>query len=205
MAAESTDLKNAALRKAAAPLLARLVASDSAVPVQAAALTALGTLQEKRYAALFIKALESKSYRVQAAALQGLLPLNLAQALARATALEADNKGALTTALVAVYGQAGSPAQWPLMLAKYDAAKPEGRFEMLGSLGNMLGRLEDPALLAQGITRIKDLTVQFKAFVNSQRLIGLLREVQQQQATRPNAALVAGLVGQAVAEIEAAK
>ena len=150
--------------------------------------------------------MESKSYRLQAAALQGLLPLNPAQALSRATAFEADNKGALTTALVAVYGLAGSPAQWPLMLAKYDAAKPDGRFEMLGSLGNMRGRPEDLAVLAQqGITRIKELTVEFKAFVNSQRLIGLLQEVQRQQATRPNAARLAGLVGQVVVETEAAK
>ena len=44
-----------------------------------------------------------------------------------------------------------------------------------------------------------------KAFVNGHRLIGLLREGQQRQATRPNVALVAGLVDQAVAEIEVAK
>ncbi len=84
-----------------------------------------------------------------------------------------------------------------------------GFLELLGELdvglGGLLGRLDDPAALTQSITRIKDLTGQFKAFVNSQRLVGLLREVQQQQAPRPNAALVAGLVGQAVAEIEAAK
>ena len=205
LAVESIALKNAALRKAATPQLAKLAAADSSVPVQAAALTALGTLQEKRYATLFTKALESKSYRVQAAALQGLLPLNPAQALARATAFEADNKGALTAALVAVYGQAGSPAQWALMLAKYDAAKPDGRFEMLGSLGNMLGRLEDPAALAQGITRIKELTVEFKAFIDSERIVGLLRQIQQQQAARPTAAEAAKLVDQAVAEIRAAK
>ena len=61
------------------------------------------------------------------------------------------------------------------------------------------------ATLTQGIARIKDLTVQFKAYVNSQRLIGLLREVQQQQATRPNAALAKTLVDEAAAAIEAAK
>ena len=60
-------------------------------------------------------------------------------------------------------------------------------------------------LAHQGITRIKELTVEFKAFVNSQRLIGLLQEVQRQQATRPNAARLAGLVGQVVVETEAAK
>ena len=44
-----------------------------------------------------------------------------------------------------------------------------------------------------------------KAFVNGHRLIGLPREGQQRQATPPNVALVAGLVGQAVAEIEVVK
>jgi len=205
LAVESMDLRNAALRKAAAPLLARLAATDSSVAVQAAALTALGTLQGKHYALVFNKVLNSKSYRVQAVALLGLLELSPVQALARATAFEADNKGALTTALVAVYGQAGGPAQWPLMLAKYDAATPDRRFEMLGGLGSILGRLEDPAALAQGITRIKDLTVQFKAFINSGRIIGLLRQIQQQQVARPTAAEAAKLVAQAVAEIEVAK
>ena len=49
------------------------------------------------------------------------------------------------------------------------------------------------------------MTVPRKAFVNGHRLIGLLREGQQRQATRPNVALVTSLVDQAVAEIEVAK
>ena len=44
-----------------------------------------------------------------------------------------------------------------------------------------------------------------KTFATGHRLTGLLREGQQRQATRPNVALVAGLVGQAVAEIEVVK
>ena len=68
-----------------------------------------------------------------------------------------------------------------------------------------LGGALASATLTQGTTRIKDLTVQFKAYVNSQRLIGLLREVQQQQATRPNAALAKTLVDDDATAIEAAK
>lgn len=205
LAVESMDLKNPTLRKAAAPLLARLAATDSSVPVQSAALTVLATLEEKRYATLFTKALESKSYRVQAAALQALLPLNPAQALAHATAFEADNKGALTTAMVNVYSQAGGPVQWPLMLVKYDAADPSGRLNMLPGIGEFLGHLDDATALNQGISRIKDLTVEFKAFIDSERLIGLLRQIKTRQVARANAAYVAGLVEQAVAEIKAAK
>jgi len=204
LAMEQLDLKNVALRQAAVPVLARLAATDSALPVRARALTSLGGLHEKRYASLFTQALGSASYQVQAAALLGLLPLAPAQALARATAFEADNKGALTTALVTVYGQAGSAAQWPSMLAKYDAADPNSRFRMLPGLREMLFRLDDPVALTQGITRIRDLAVKYKHYNDPTSLIGLLQQIQQRQATRPQAAHVATQVTQAVAAIRAA-
>jgi aminopeptidase N len=205
MAIELLDLKNASLRKAATPLLTQLAATDATPLVQARALKALGALKDKRYAPLFSKALGSRSYRVQGAALEALLPLNPAQALARATAFEADNKGVLTSALVTVYGTAGGAAQWPLVRAKYDAADPNGRFQMLAGLGEMLGRLDDPTALTEGVARIRDLTVEFKRYIDAGRIVGLLRQVQQRQAHRPNAALVAGAVEQAVRAIEAAK
>ncbi|MBF9223104.1 M1 family metallopeptidase [Hymenobacter ruricola] len=205
MAVQVLDLKNAALRQAATPLLTQMAATDTAPQAQAAALAALGSLKQKSYASLFSKALGSQSYRVQAAALEALLPLNPAQALARAKAFEAGSKGPLTEAIALVYGQAGSVSQWPWMRAKYDAADPNGRFQMLAGLGGMLGRMDDPTALPEGITRIRDLTVEYKRYVDYKRVVGLLREVQQHQSKRPNAALVAGLVEQAAAAIEAAK
>ncbi|WP_125921485.1 M1 family aminopeptidase [Hymenobacter lapidarius] len=205
MAIELLDLKDAARRRAAAPLLTKLAGADASVQVQAAALNALSSLKDQRNAPVFGKALASQSYRVQGAALEGLAALNPAQALARATAFETDNKGPLTAALVNVYGQAGGPAHWPLMLAKYDAATPPGRFEMLPGLAEILGRLDDPTALEQGITRIRDLTVEYIKFVDSERLIGLLRQIQTRQAVGPNAGAVACMVDRAVAEIQAAK
>ncbi|MFD2718094.1 M1 family aminopeptidase [Hymenobacter monticola] len=205
MAIELLDLKKAALRKAATPRLEKLAAADAAPQVQATALAALGALKQKSYAPLFSQALSSRSYRVQGAALEALLPLNPAQALARAKAFEADNKAALTGAMVTVFGTAGSAAQWPWVRAKYDAADPGGRFQMLPGLGEMLGRLDDPTALTEGIARIRDLTVEFKRYVDAPRIVGLLRQVQQRQAKRPQAALVARLVEQAAAAIEAAK
>lgn len=204
-AIEALDLQNATQRKATAPALARLAATDTVVVVRAAALTALGPLEDKQYLPLFTKALANPSYRVQGAALTGLLPLRPELALARATAFEADNKGALTEALVLVYGQAGTAAHWPLMRTKYDAATPPSRFAMLPGIGSLMGRLDDPTALTEGITRIKDLTVRYKPYIDSARLVGLLRQIEQQQATRPNAALAAQQVTAAVAEIEAAK
>ncbi|UOQ68497.1 M1 family aminopeptidase [Hymenobacter volaticus] len=204
MAIELLDLKNAALRKAATPILAKLAATDSSVKTQAVALTALGTLQDKRYLKLFTKALESKSYQVQGAALRGLLALDAKQALTRATAFEADNNGALTVAIVQVYGKAGGPAQWPLVLSKFDVGSPQSRFDMLPGLGELVGRLDDPTALSQGISRIKDMAVRYKQYGIHVPLIELLRQIQQRHSSRPTAAQATELVKQAVIEIEAA-
>jgi aminopeptidase N len=202
---EALDLKIAPQRREAAPVLAKLAATDSSLQVRAAALTALGALKEKRYSKLFTQSLTSQSYRVQGAALLGLLPLQPKEALARATAFEADNKGALTVALVNVYGQAGGSAQWPLIRSKYDAAEPNGRFEMLSGIIPMLGRLEDPTALTEGITRIKDLAVKFKAFGVAEPVIGGLKQIQQQQTARSTAAQTQALVESAIKEIQEAK
>jgi aminopeptidase N len=204
MAIELLDLKNAALRQAAVPVLAKLAAADESVPVRAAALKALATLHDQAYRGLFERALTSQSYRVQGAALLGLLPLQPAQALARATAFEADNSGALTVALAVVYGQAGGPAQWPLILSKFDAAQPQERFDISPGMVALLSRLDDPAALPQGIARLQELGVKYKPYGVAKGIIGALRSVQQAQATRPNATQASALVEAAIREIEAA-
>jgi aminopeptidase N len=205
LAIEQLDLQEPALRKAAAPTLAKLATSDASLPVRAAALTALGTLKSKQYTSLFTQALASKSYRVQGAALQGLLPLDSQAAFRRAVAFEADNKGALTVALVGVYGKAGGPAQWPLVLAKFDAAEPNDQFVMLAGLTDLLERIDQPATWTQGIGRIKELAVRYKSYGVHVGLLKLLGQLQQHVASSPNAALVTALVKQATTEIEAAK
>ena len=53
----------------------RLAATGPVPQVRAAALTALAALADRRYVATFTQALASQAYRVQGAALLGLLPL----------------------------------------------------------------------------------------------------------------------------------
>jgi aminopeptidase N len=204
-AIQALDLKNPTLRNVAAPVLERLAATDTSVQVRMAALTALGLLSDKRYAPLFTRALASQSYGVQGAALRGLLPLSPKEALARASAFEMDNKGALTIAVVSVYGTAGGPPQWPLIITKFDAAAPQGRLDIIPGMAELLGRLNDPAALAQGIDRIKTMALKYKQFGIDKPLIELLKQLQQGQANRPNAALAATLTAQAIQEIDAAK
>ena len=81
---------------------------------------------------------------------------------------------------------------------------PLQRFSMLPGLREMLFRTDDPAILTQGVTRIRDLTVKYKPYINSESMIGLLQQIQQRQSTRPQAAHVAAQGTQAVAAIRAA-
>ncbi|MCC2546510.1 M1 family peptidase [Hymenobacter sp. BT175] len=199
---QGLDLKNAALRKAATPVLERLAATDASVKVQAEALLALARLGDKRQEKRFRKALESRSYGVQAAALRGLLALNPKEALTQATAFEADNRGALTAALVEVYGATGGAAQWASVLSKYDAAKPVARLELMPGFLALLRRLDDPAALAQGVDRIKELAIEAKPYGLHVRLIEALRQLQQAKA---GDALTGSAITGAIREIEAAK
>ncbi|OUJ72875.1 M1 family aminopeptidase [Hymenobacter crusticola] len=201
-AIENLDLKNKATRKAAAPALQKLAAADSSLKVRAEALKALAEFKSKRYEKLFADALRSQSYAVQGAALQGLASVNLKQAQAQANTLEADNKGELTQALVAVYGQSGDPAKWPWVLARFDAGDANDRFGMMPGFSSLLARVQEPAAFAQGVSRIKDLGVKYKQFGVDKRLLPLLESLK---AGKSNDAAAQQVVDQAISAIQAAK
>jgi aminopeptidase N len=201
-AIENLDLKNKATRKAAAPALQKLASADPSTKVQAAALAALVVYKDKRYEKVFTQALGSQSYAVQGAALQGLGSVNLKQALVQAKSFEAENQEALTQAVVAVYSQSGDATKWPYVLAKFDAAEPNGRFNMMSGFSSLLGTLQDPAAFAQGITRIKDMGVQFKPYGVDKGLIELLQTLKTGKTGNATAQQV---VDQAISEIQAAK
>jgi aminopeptidase N len=201
-AIENLDLKNKATRKAAAPALQKLASADPSTKVQAAALATLAEYKDKRYEKVFTQALQNQSYAVQGAALQGLASVNIKQALAQAQGLEADSHESLVEAVVAVYGQSGDAAKWPYVLAKFDAADPNGRFSMMSAFSSLLGHMKDPAAFAEGVTRIKDMGVKFKPYGVDKRLIELLQTIKTGKAGNATAQQV---VDQAISEIRAAK
>jgi aminopeptidase N len=96
LAIQSLNLENAALRKAATPVLRKLAASDKETVVRAEALLALGKIKEKRDEKLFAQQLKSESYAVKGAALRALAEVSPAKALAQA---KEDKGSGLTPAI----------------------------------------------------------------------------------------------------------
>nr|WP_262908025.1 M1 family aminopeptidase [Hymenobacter sp. 15J16-1T3B] len=201
---ENIDLvKQPALRAALLPAVRRLASHEPSPQARAEALKVLGKLGDKRDARLFANALDSRSYTVQGAALQALTAVELPQALRRAPALEADHRGALTAALVAVYAQAGNPARLPFVLAQVQAAEPLPRFNMLPSLAQLLTRTSDPAAFAAGLQPFRSLGIEYKPYIGPQ-VLTMLQNLRTQVAAGTIAAPAQQAIDDTVRAIEQA-
>ena len=204
-AAEALKLDHPAVAKAAGPALRRQAAAEKTPTVLAGLLPALAQLKDRKDEKLFTRQLESPSYQVQGAALRALAVGQPAQALARAQAYENDSHGPLAQAVLEVYGKSGTLAQWPYVRDKFDAARPQGKFELMGPMAAMLGRLDDTAAFAEGVSRLQNLAIKYKSYGADQPVLGLLQELQTAQASRTHATESRQVVEAAAAAIRAAK
>ena len=127
------------------------------------------------------------------------------QALSRAKTYENDSHGALTQAVTEVYAKSGTVAQWPYVRDQFDAALPQGKFNMMEPLAAMLARLDDPVAFAEGVTRLKDLGIKYKSYGADKPVLGLLQIAAKGQAGRAHAAEAQQAVEKAVFDIQAAK
>lgn len=204
-AAEALKLDDKTVAKAAAPALRKLAATEKNPVVMASLVRALAQLKDKKDVKYFAQQLNSQSYNVQGAALQALAAVQPAQALTRAKTYENDTHAALSQAVVEVYAQHGGLAQWPYVRDQFDAARPQNKFNLLESFAGMLGRLDDPKAFNEGVARLKDLAIKYKAYGADQPVLALLQVTAKAQASRSGAAEAQQAVTKAVAEIEAAK
>ncbi|MDO7853355.1 M1 family aminopeptidase [Hymenobacter convexus] len=204
-AAQALKLDDKTVAKAAAPALRKLAASEKNTVVLAQVLTSLAQLKDKKDEKLFNQNLNSQSYSVQAAALRGLAAVQPAQALTRAKALEKESNGALAQAVTQAYAQGGGVAEWAYIRDKFDAARPNGQFGMMESIGTMAGRLNDATAITEGVTRLKTMGVKYKMYGADKPVIEQLKSIADKQAKGPNAALAKEQTDKAIAEIEAAK
>ena len=204
-ALEALKLDDATVAKAATPALRKRLAAEKDPLVLPGLLTAVAKLKDKKNEKFFAQQLSSQSYNVQGAALMALATLQPAQALARAKTYENDSNAALAQAVTEVYAKHGSLEQWAYVRDKFDAARPQGQFNLMEPMATMLGRLDDSAAFAEGVSRLQNLAVKYKSYGADQPVLGLLQGLKAAQASRTRATEAQQVVDKAMAEIKNAK
>jgi aminopeptidase N len=176
------NMKNDDIHNAALPILTSLAQSDPNTMVRAAALNSLAKLKAPGNMDLFKQALKSESYAVQAAGLTGISQLDPAQGMQIAKGFEKDNTGPLTKAMVVVYADNGTSAQWPFVYKEFSEAGISGKFGYLRNFAKMTGHIDNAADAQQGIEQIKDMGIKYKVFngVNA-FVVGLLNNIKEQR------------------------
>jgi aminopeptidase N len=178
------NMKNDDIHNAALPVLTSLAQSDENTLVRAAALGALAKLKAQGNMDLFKQALKSESYAIQGAALTGISLLEPAQALQLAKGFEKDNSGALTQAIVNVYSESGTSAQWPFVYKQFTEADVNGKFALIRNFAKMTGHVDNTADAQQGIEEIKNLGIKYKTFGGvGPFVIGLLNNIKDQRTS----------------------
>ncbi|MBC7569939.1 MAG: M1 family metallopeptidase [Spirosoma sp.] len=201
-AISAMNLKNDDLRKAALPALESLAQSDKNTLVRAAALNALAKLPEPGNKTLFTQGLTSPSYAVQGAALNGLAKTDSALTMGKAKALEKDSKGALTQALINLYAQQGTDANWPYVYENFKAMGTQNQFDILPKFTGMVGRLNSVDAVRQGIDLLKDLGEKYKKYGVGPYVVSMLNTIKGQRSKQNDTASVQ-LAEQAITAINA--
>jgi aminopeptidase N len=169
------------LHDAALPVLTRIIKTDEKTLVRAAAINALIKLNDAGNVLLFKEVINSPSYAVQAAALTGIAAFEPGNALKIAKSLEADNGGALTTAILKLYMANGSDAEFPFITTAFKNAPVQQKFTLVGNYAKVLGKLADTKKVKDGVNQIKDMGIRYKAFGVIPFVLPMLDGIQAQK------------------------
>ncbi len=180
-AINTISLTNADVRSAAVPVLNEIVKSDEKTLVRAAAINQLTKLNDANNVPLFKSAINSPSYAVQGAALNGIAAFEPDNALKIAKNLEADNGGALTTAITKLYMTRGGEKEFPFISNTFKTAGIQQQFNMLPDYTKLLGKIDDPKVVKDGVTDLKGMAIRYKAFGAMPYISNLLEGVKSQK------------------------
>ncbi|MEO8795962.1 MAG: M1 family metallopeptidase, partial [Daejeonella sp.] len=178
------DAKNPSIQKEVAPILAKLVNGDSSTLVQASAIKYLTKLNEKSNLPLFKKAFESKSYSVQAAALNGIASLDSVEGLRLAKSLEKESKGALKRSVVSIYSKYGGPEEFNYAVNEFDNASVNDKFQMISNYFVLLGNMNDTEVFKTSFNKITDIIEKYKAYGVGKQLIPLLTGLKDEKLAK---------------------
>jgi len=202
---EHEDIRNldTALQHGAAPILAELAKSDSNTMVRAHAIGTLIVLSRPELMPIFVQALRSESYTVQAMALRAIARIDTAAALRYARPLEKDHKGELTQAMAYVYARYGGTEQWAFVCNGWRNGTLQEKIHLVRSFSDMVGRIKDPVLAQDGIRELKLVAIQYKKDGAGGYVAKFLSTIKDQRAAM-NDAVSSRAAGDAIQAIEAA-
>lgn len=174
------DLKSP-IKTVAVPVLVDLAKNDQSTLVKASAINALARLKNADYLPLFKEAIASQSYAIQGAAFNGIAALNPNEALKVAKDLEKDNNGKLTEAIVDLYVNHGTEAEFPFVANAFKKSSTQQKFNMLEGYVKMLGIVNDTKILKESVSDLKDLAIRFKTYGVGPYLVKMLGDVKNQK------------------------
>ncbi|MEZ2337379.1 M1 family aminopeptidase [Mucilaginibacter sp. RCC_168] len=195
---------NATLRDAALPLLVNITRTDPNNLVQADAINTLSVLKDPAYLNLFMQRLNSPSYSVSGAALNGIIRIDPALGLSLAKQFENDNEGQLSQAIISVYADQGGDAQWPFVYQRYHEAEIQNQIHVSKAFSGMIGHLTRPEAVLQGIEELKQVAIRYKGDGVAPFMIKMLDSIKDQR-TRLNDAAGAKASADAIQQINDAK
>jgi aminopeptidase N len=159
-ALQRLDLKNDAIRKSFAPLIADLAANDPDRRVKATAVQLLGSYRDASYKSLFEKAAMDSSYTVAGNALSALSDVDSAAALALAKKfISQPAKGTLVAAISAVLIRSGDESSFDVISANFDKMQiGQEKFMFIKPYAELIAKVKSTDQVKKGV----DLIVKFR-------------------------------------------
>ncbi|RVT98321.1 M1 family peptidase [Mucilaginibacter limnophilus] len=189
-AIEAANMNSDEVRNQAQPVIMQLARTDENTLVRAAAIKVLGKLKAAGMLTLFREGLSSQSYAIQAASLEAIAAIEPAEALKAAKGFEKDNKGKLTQALINTYATYGGEEQWPFLYENFTQLSPQAQFDVLPKIGEVAGKVNNPAYAQQAISKLKDLGVKYKKYGVAPYVINVLNNIKTKRAEKKDDASV---------------
>ncbi|WP_442588734.1 M1 family aminopeptidase [Pedobacter sp. AW31-3R] len=200
---QGLDKGNTQLIAAALPVILKLAGQDENTLVKAGALSALSnTANANQYLALFQAAVKNQSYAIQGAGLTALAQLNPSEALPQAKSLEKDSGGDLIPAIVAIYANYGTDAEWTFVNSNFKDLGAQEKFDMMKNYISFVIRVKNPEYAQQGVSTIKDFALAFKSYGVAPQIVEALNYVKGERSKSGDQASVK-FIEEAVKQINA--
>jgi aminopeptidase N len=180
-AIEGLNLNNADVRNAALPILATVAQGSKNTLVQAAALNVLAKQKSDAYGKLFEQTINSESYAVQAAALNGIYLLNPTEGLKYANKLKGDSEGPLKLRVASILVTTGSDNEWPFIYGQFKVSRRDERLELLENFAHLTARVKSLAYAQQGIAELMKTAKRYKDMGLAPVLTELLTQIKDQR------------------------